>query len=166
MILQTILERFDTLTHWQIALVAIGLLLQGAFFTIFPEELIFISLGYLAADGRIHWLEAMLAGQVGLLPANAIAMIIGRTVGVRIFDIRPFRWVIKKEAMEKARRRLNQHAVRTVFFTRFIPTIRGPVYIAVGLSGMRLIQFVRTDALASCIQIPLLLALGAYLKYQ
>jgi membrane protein DedA with SNARE-associated domain len=48
-----------------------------------------------------------------------------------------------------------------VAVTRFIPLVRGPVYLACGASGMTVRQFFVVDALAALVQVPLLLLLGA-----
>ncbi len=48
-----------------------------------------------------------------------------------------------------------------VAVTRFVPLIRGPVYLACGASGMTVREFFVVDALAALVQVPLLLLVGA-----
>jgi membrane protein DedA with SNARE-associated domain len=158
-----LLLRLNALSHWHIDLIALGLLLQGAFLAILPEEVILVTLGFLAAGHKTSWLEAGVVALLGLLPANVTAVIIGRVLGVKVFHIAPFRWFLKRSTVEKAQKTLYKHSKLTVFITRFIPSVRGPVYLAVGLSGMRVLTFMQFDALASCIHIPILFAIGAYL---
>ncbi len=159
-IIESLLLQLSGLIHWKIALLATGLLLQGAVFTVFPEEVVVTTLGVLWSQGRIGFFEAMLAVQCGLLPANFALVFMGNRLGTRLFHIRPFSWVLKPEAVEASLAKLRRAGIWVVFSTRFIPLIRGPVYFATGLSRLPLLHFIRTDALASCIQIPLLLLLG------
>ena len=159
-IIESLLLQLSGLAHWKIALLATGLLLQGAVFTVFPEEVVITTLGVLWSQGKINFFEAMVAVQCGLLPANFALVFMGNRLGTRLFHIRPFSWVLKPEAVEESLAHLRRAGIWVVFTTRFIPLIRGPVYFATGLSRLPLWHFVRTDALASFIQIPLLLLLG------
>lgn len=162
-LLESLLTRLANLGHFQIAALASYLLYQGAFLAVFPEELIITTLGFLWGEGRIGFFEALVAIWIGLLPANATTVFIGAHFGPRIFKMRPFRWMFSIEAVQEYLRELHQYGRWIVFITRFTPVIRGPVYLAAGLSKMGVLRFMRTDALASCIQIPALLLLGRWI---
>ncbi len=158
--MQNLLNQLSNLEHWQIALLATGMLLQGGVFTLFPEEIIFTTLGVLWSQGKIGFFEAWLAISLGLLPANSLPAFLGRRFGLKALSARPFSWVFKRQAVEGATQLLRSYGSWVVFTTRFIPLIRGPIYFATGVSQMGALQFFRVDALASCIQVPLLLILG------
>ncbi len=158
--METLIARLDHLQHWQIALLASGLLYQGIFLAVFPEEVIITTLGLLWSQGRIGFFEAWLAICVGLLPANATTVYAGSRLGMKIFTIRPFSWLLKREAIEESLEQIRHYGKRIVFFTRFMPMIRGPIYFAAGMSKMGVLNFMKTDFAASLIQIPGLLFLG------
>ncbi|MEO5969843.1 MAG: DedA family protein [Bdellovibrionia bacterium] len=158
--METLIARLDHLEHWQIALLAASLLYQGIFLAVFPEEVIITTLGLLWSQGRVGFLEAWVAICVGLLPANATTVYAGSKLGMKILTIRPFRWVLKKEAIEESLEQIRHYGKRIVFFTRFIPMIRGPIYFASGMSKMGVLNFMKTDFMASLIQVPGLLLLG------
>jgi membrane protein DedA with SNARE-associated domain len=158
--METLIARLDHLEHWQIALLATSLLYQGVFLAVFPEEVIITTLGLLWSQSRIGFVEAWVAICVGLLPANATTVFAGSRLGMKIITIRPFRWVLKREAIEESLEQIRHYGKRIVFLTRFIPVIRGPIYFAAGMSKMGVLNFMKTDFMASLIQVPGLLLLG------
>jgi membrane protein DedA with SNARE-associated domain len=159
--METLLARLADLQHWEIALLAVGFLLQGAFLAVFPEELIITTLGFLWSQNRIGFVEALVAIWMGLLPANAITVFFGSRFGPRILTIRPFCWMFKKDAVEESLARIRHHGPWIVFVTRFTPVIRGPIYLASGLSQMGLLRFMKIDGVAAMLQVPLLLFVGS-----
>jgi membrane protein DedA with SNARE-associated domain len=161
--METLLNQLNGLEHWQIASVATVMLLQGMVLAIFPEEIVFTTLGLLWGEGKIGFFEAWLAILLGLLPANSMPAFFGRKFGLRALSARPMSWVFKKEAVEAALVLLKRHGSWIVFLTRFIPIIRGPIYFATGVSQMSAFRFFKTDALASLIQVPLLLFIGKWI---
>ena len=158
--METLIARLDHLEHWQIAMLASGLLYQGLFLAVFPEEVIITTLGLLWSQNRIGFFEAWVAICIGLLPANATTVFAASRLGMKIFTIRPFSWILKKEVIEESLEQVRHYGKRIVFLTRFTPIIRGPIYFAAGMSKMGVLNFMKTDFLASVIQIPSLLLLG------
>ncbi len=161
--MESLIHSLMSLSSWQIAGTAILLLWQGAVFAALPEEIILLSLGALWGAGRIPFWVALFAAQIGLIPANAFTMGLAHKLGDRIVTVAPFKWFLKPAALEKARALVARHGERIVFVTRFTPTVRAPVYVAVGLSKIHPLNFIRTDWAASFIQIPALLCAGRWL---
>lgn len=158
--MEALLEQLNQLSHWQIDLIALLLLLQGAVLAAFPEEIVITALGILWFQGKVNFPEALFAIQIGLLPANLVMVFIGKKLGRKFLSKRPFCWLIDATAADRAALAFRKRGVLLVALTRFTPTVRGPVYFAAGTSGMSLSRFFAVDAAASFIQIPLLLLLG------
>ncbi len=158
--MESLLNQLSNLEHWKIALLASGMLLQGAVASVFPEEVILTSLGVLWSQGKIGFFEAWLAVMIGLLPANSFPAFLGRQFGLKALSARPLCWVFKKEAVESSVHLLKTHGNWVIFCTRFIPLIRGPIYFATGVSQMGALRFSKIDAAAACIHVPLLIGLG------
>ncbi len=154
------LDKIAGLTAIQIDLLAAFLLFEGIALAAIPEEIILLSLGVLWGQGRVGFFESLFAAQLGLLPANLFPVIVGNKLGRRILTIPPFSWVIRKDILEKALGYLHRNGTLTIFITRFTPMIRGPVYLAVGVCRIPFLKFLKIDALASCIHIPLVLLIG------
>lgn len=160
--MEALLNQLAALDHWQIALLATGLLLQGAVFTIFPEEVIISALGVMWSQGKIGFFEAMVAVQLGLLPANAVLVFVGDRIGSKALSLPPLRWMLKPAAVESAAAKLRRGGPWLIAITRFTPLIRGPVYFACGVAKIGVLRFMRVDALTSCLQVPLWLIIGGY----
>jgi membrane protein DedA with SNARE-associated domain len=161
--MQELLFRFSEMSEWQIYALVTGLLLQGFILTIFPEEILILALGYLWAQEKVGFVESFICLTIGLLPANAACFLIARRYGMGLLKMRPFCWFISQRSLRLAIIRMRSHGERVLFITRFTPIIRGPIYMAAGISGMSLATFLRVEFLAACIQIPLLLYCGKIL---
>lgn len=143
------------LNHWQIDGVVLWLLLQGAIFTIVPEEVVVLSMGVLIGKGRVGFFEGFLAIELGLLPANLVIVFIASRFGQWKF--------FQRESIRRALETFKKKGKWIIFGTRFTPFVRGPVYASAGLSGVRLIDFFRFDASASLIQVPALMTAGYWI---
>jgi membrane protein DedA with SNARE-associated domain len=141
-------EQLSGFSHWQIDLIAFWLLLQGAFFSIAPEEIVIITLGVLWGHGQVNFIEAIISIMAGLLPANLMMVKIGERVSRNHTD---------KKSVKIASDYLSRYGAWVVFLTRFTPLIRGPVYFSVGASRYGFKRFIQIDWLAACIQVPALL---------
>jgi len=149
-----VLDLINGLSELQIYLLAGGLILQGMLVAVFPEEVIVITMGLLWAQGKVHFLPTLLVIQVCLMPADFWMAFLGNKVGGRL---------LKRKGVEEALEYVRRYGAWVIFLTRFTPTIRGAVYLAYGISGLSLKKFFKTDYLASCIHIPLLLLIGKHI---
>lgn len=150
------LDLFHGFNHWQIDLLATWLLFQGAIFSIFPEEVIILTMGLFWGRGKITFPEALIFIQLGLIPANAFMMLFGRNLGRRFF--------VNKKSVQIAMEYFRRYGGALVFFARFTPLVRGPIYLAAGISGFPPLSFIRIDTWASCFQISLLLLAGRWIE--
>ena len=161
--MEDLLVRLSSLPPWQIALAAGWLLLQGCVLPSLPEEIVVATLGMLAGQGRIGHALALAAALSGLLAANSGAVLIGNRLASGLSRWSPFSRLRSSARVQEALHAIRRHGPAVVFVTRFTPLVRGPVYLAAGLSGMSVRRFFAVDACAACIQVPLLLWLGARL---
>lgn len=153
----------SNLPGWQLALASTWLLLQACVIPSLPEEVVIVTLGVLWSQGRIDFLTALAAVLAGLLPANSAAVYIGGLAERGLLRFGPARRLIASDAVRSARAAVRRRGRVVVAVTRFIPLVRGPIYLACGASGMTVRQFFVVDALAALVQVPLLLLLGARL---
>ena len=157
------LERIGELPQWHIALVASWILLQACVLPSVPEEIVTTTLGMLVAQGRISPPLAFAAVLVGLLPANSAAVFIGSLGRSRIGRGGRLGRLLGSSEVTSALAAVRRHGPGLVLVTRFVPFVRGPVYLATGLSGLPVRRFFALDALAACVQVPLLLWVGSRL---
>jgi membrane protein DedA with SNARE-associated domain len=154
------LDKIAGLSQLQIDLLATFILLEGVAIAAIPEEIVILSLGVLWGQGRVGFFDSLIAAQLGLIPANFLMVLLGNKIGRKILSVPPFSWIIQRQLLDKALGHVLRHGRWTVFATRFIPIIRGPVYLAVGISRFPFLKFLKLDVSASFIQIPMLLLIG------
>jgi len=158
-----LLPRISELSQWQIALAATWLLLQACIVPSVPEEIVTTTMGMLLAQGRITAPLAVASVMAGLLPANSAAVFIGSLARRRIGHGGFLGRTLSSPRVAAASEALRRHGPLLVVVTRFVPFVRGPVYLATGLSGLGVGRFFLLDAAAACVQVPLLLWLGSRL---
>ncbi len=160
---EALLTRIGDLPQWQIALAATWILLQACAVPSLPEEIVIVTMGMLVAQGRIDAPLALAAVLAGLLPANSAAVFLGSLARRRIGKAGWLGGLLSSPRVEAASAALRRHGPLLVVVTRFTPFVRGPVYLAAGLSGMGIGRFFALDAAAACVQVPLLLWVGSRL---
>lgn len=161
--MESLLQSLSQLSPWQIAMAATWFLLQGCILPSIPEEIVITTLGVLWSQGYIEFPMALAAVLVGLLPANSAAVFIGGRLAA---GARSLPWLARAHdspAVQDALAAVRRHGRLVVAVTRFVPVVRGPVYLACGASGMGVRRFFPVDAAAALVQVPLLLGLGARL---
>ena len=161
--MENLLQQLAELESWRIGLIATWLLLQSVVVALFPEEVIAVTLGVLWSQGKISFTESMLFIQAGLLPANAFMVGIGQRFGLPLIKRRPFRWLLDATEVEEWLKLIRLNKKKVIFFARFIPMVRGPIYFATGMSQLGIREFSKVDYIASLFQIPLLLLVGKWI---
>ncbi|MCX6748395.1 MAG: DedA family protein [Candidatus Pacearchaeota archaeon] len=126
-----------------------------------PEEIIFISTGYLAANGYISLLGAMLFSIFAVSATNNMSYFAGRWFGKPIFKF------LKKvkgihHVIEIAEHLFKKHGEKTLFFSRFVWNVRNITPLIAGATGMKWKKYMTYDFLAIIIHIPILVLLGFF----
>jgi membrane protein DedA with SNARE-associated domain len=156
-----LVSALSDLPGWQLALAATWLFLQAVVLPSVPEEILITALGVLWSQGKVDFLTAYAAVLAGLLPANSAAVFLGGLAERGLLRFGPARRVIASDAVRSARAAVRRHGRLVVVVTRFIPLVRGPIYLACGASGMTVRQFFPVDAMTAMVQVALLLWVGA-----
>jgi membrane protein DedA with SNARE-associated domain len=158
-----LIARIADLPQWQVALAAAWILLQGCVLPSLPEEIVVVSMGMLVGQGRVDAPVALAAVLAGLLPANSVAVLLGSLARRRLERGGTLGRALSSPRVAAAAAALRRHGPIVVVLTRFTPLVRGPVYLAAGLSGLGVGRFFLLDAAAACVQVPLLLWIGSRL---
>ena len=154
------LEKLIGMSHWQIDLLVVYLFIQGAFFSVFPEEVVLPTLGVLWGQGRVGFGESCVAAVLGLICGDLILLTMGRVFGAKLLVKRPFSWLIDAETLASVLDKMKIYGPKLVFFVRFVPTTRAPVFFASGMARMPVRRFVMSDLAGMLIWIPLLIYVG------
>ena len=125
-----------------------------------PEDITLVAAGYLAGKGKISFIGALFVGFVGVLSGDVILFLIGRKFGKEVFKWPVFKRVFTPKRIKKAEKEINQHAKLICFIARFMPGLRGPIYLTSGILKVPFKVFIFQDGLAATISVPVWIWLG------
>ncbi len=151
--METLIFRF---TYPAILLLLVG---GGAGLPV-PEELVVLTAGVLAGQGRVEVLAAGLTCYVGVLAGDLLLYSIGRYAGPKVLEQRHFRRLFTPERVRWIEQRIQQHGPGTIVIARLTAGLRAPTFLICGISRVPLRRFVLADALAALLTVPLVTFLG------
>ena len=143
------------------ALIAL-LLMAGAFGFPLPEDLLFLTTGYLAYTGVINPGYAIIVGFIAVLMGDTVIYFLGKSIGVRVCSLPILRSIVTPEAIQKGRKLLHKNGPRFVFISKFIVGVRYSVFFVSGMMEIGYLRFIMFDAMASAISVPTLVLLAYF----
>ncbi len=144
----------------------LGIFFWFAFFdqiTPIPEELVLITMGFIANQGH---LDPVLAGAValgGLMVIDNLYYGLGRS-GKMIFN--RFRKASEMEVMERFKTRIKQHDWQTIFMMSYFPKLRFITPFLAAAAGIRWARFAMINAASSATYVTLYILLGIFFQQQ
>lgn len=135
-----------------------------------PSELIMPLAGFLAHQGDMSIVGAILAGGIGSLAGTTLWFIAARRIGrarlLRFIDSYG-RWLtMTTEDTERAAKVFENHQNRAVFFGRMLPAIRTLISVPAGFAAMSWPLFLALSGAGSLIWVGILTGLGYTLGSQ
>ncbi|MBX9767376.1 MAG: DedA family protein [Bdellovibrionales bacterium] len=127
-----------------------------------PEDITLIAAGFLSSSGNISFEGAMAVGFFGVLVGDTILYCIGRNFGRRVFTWPGFRRIFTEARILKAETRIRAHGRTICFWARFLPGLRAPIYLTVGVMKVGFFNFFLLDGLAALISVPVWIFLGNF----
>jgi membrane protein DedA with SNARE-associated domain len=140
--------------------VAILLLLTAGIWLIpFAEELALATAGYLYYAGEVQLAPILAVSGAGVFLGDFLAFGLGRRwSGTRLPHALDFlesrRWISLVGAL------LERYGMRALFWARFLPGVRLPAHILVGLQGMPVSAYTRVSLLSVIVYVPLMFGLA------
>lgn len=136
------------------------LLIAGALGFPFPEDLVFIAVGYTSYLGLIDPFLGLAIGFIAVMVSDSIIYFLGFKLGPKIVKVPLLNKIITVERIEKAKALLNKHGSKFVFISKFVVGLRYSVFFTSGALCIGYIRFITFDALATSISAPLLVYLA------
>jgi membrane protein DedA with SNARE-associated domain len=130
-----------------------------------PEDIIVLSAGMGLFEGLGEIFPVFLITLLGIIVSDFIIFLIGKKLGLKIFNFKFLSFLFSREKIEKVQGIFNNHGWKIIFTGRFVAGLRPVVFFTAGMSKISLISFFLTDFLASLIYIPFLLFLGYRFSY-
>lgn len=120
-----------------------------------PEDIPLLAAGFLAGQGIINYELTMLVCMIGVLGGDSIIFNIGYHFGPKIKQISYVKKILTSKREEKIQHWFNRYGAKTLFFARFAPGLRMPLFLSAGLYKVSFWKFLALDGFAALISVPL-----------
>lgn len=125
-----------------------------------PEDITLTVSGILISYNVTNFTTTFLIGMSGVLTGDIIAYIAGRFWGKSLLKSKIVSKIIRRRSLARARIASKKYGSYLIFFARFMPGLRTPVYFSMGVFKKSFIKFVLIDGLAAIISVPLWIYIG------
>jgi len=129
--------------------------------TFISEDLACIGAGLLVAHGQLELVPAIAASFIGIFFGDLGLFLIGRWLGLAVLHRAPLRWFVHEGHVEIAEHWFDKRGTAMIFFSRFVPGMRLPTFLAAGILQMSFLRFMGWLLLASLLWAPVLVGLAA-----
>lgn len=128
-----------------------------------PEDVTLVSGGIISGLGYANPHIMLIVSMLGVLIGDSTMYWLGRIFGVKILRFRPLRRILKPKIMKLVREKFAKYGSRVLFFARFLPGLRAPIYMISGITRrVSYPKFVLMDFCAAIISVPIWVYLGHY----
>ncbi len=145
-----------------------------------PEDITLIAGGFISslscpveapffqALQQCHQVHIMFGvGMAGVLVGDSVMFIIGRIFAEKVFNIKLFSRIVTPQRYEWAQKMFEKYGSFFVFFARFMPGLRSPIFVFIGISRkVSYLKFILIDGLAALISVPVWVYLGFWVERQ
>ena len=160
--LQLIIELLERLTPYgtQSYIVMFAILIACGFGFPMPEDVVLITGGILSARGVVDFWTTFAVTMAGVLIGDGIVFTIGKRYGTRLKETRFFRKFVSKERDQKVREWFDRYGDKVIFFARFAPGLRTPLFLTAGSYQVSYWKFLGLDGFAALISVPVWIWVG------
>ena len=96
------------------------------------DDVACITAGLLVSQGEAHWLGAVVGCFLGTLLMDLVWVLLGAHAGGRL--LRRFSWN-RTPYFERSKQWIEQRSASVILVTRFLPGIRTPTHVTIGMLG-------------------------------
>jgi membrane protein DedA with SNARE-associated domain len=129
-----------------------------------PEDIILVAGGLVSGlkATNVHIMLAVCFA--GVLLGDSTMYILGRTFGYRIQKFKPMRKILPPRRFAQVQRQFTKHGIWVLFFARFMPGLRSPIFLSAGMSRrIPFLHFLLMDGIAALISVPVWIYLAYFL---
>lgn len=155
--------------EWVYYFVIGGILLACGFGLPIPEDITLVLAGLLVYLGLIDLKLAIAVCFVAVIAGDAFIFFLGSRYGRKLTRKMFFKRLLPEERLLKVSKLFNERGISLLFFARFMPGLRMPIYFSAGLLHVPFSRFIFLDGLAAMISVPLFIGLtdffGDYIQW-
>lgn len=140
----------------------LGLLVGAGVGVPFPEDVTLLTTGYLAREGVVKFVPALLVGYVGVLIGDFLIYRLGRRLGPGVMRHRWLARVFTEKRLAWFERHFAKRGMLTVVIGRHTAGLRAPTFAMAGAMGVPVWRFLLADALSAMVTVPVVTYLGYF----
>lgn len=164
--LEAVVEFLQNYQEYSLAMI-FGMLILCGFGLPIPEDITLIAAGILSGiqvnTTHGHFLLMLAFCLAGVLIGDGIMFIGGRLFGYKLQKYTPLRKVLPPSRFAWVQRQFRKYGVWALFFARFMPGLRAPIYLTAGMSRrVSYLKFLLLDGAAALISVPVWVGMGHY----
>lgn len=125
-----------------------------------PEDIVLIVSGIFIANHVTNFPLTILICMLGVLGGDSIIFFIGKIFGPKLLSNEIFKKIIKPRNIAKVRLLSAKYGNYLIFFARFMPGFRSPVFFSMGMFKKSYSIFFSIDGFAALISVPLWIYIG------
>ncbi len=150
-----------TVEGWGYAGIVAAMFLESSFFP-FPSEVVMIPAGYLAFQGKMNLIAAIVFGIFGSIAGAVFNYYLAVKLGRPLLEKYGRYILLTPETLDKLEAFFRKHGEISTFSGRLIPGIRQYISLPAGLSRMHLGRFVLYTGLGAGLWVTVLALLGYF----
>ena len=158
-LLNILVEFFQTYGYFAV----FSVLLLCGFGLPVPKDVTLVAGGVISYLGNSNEHIMFGVGMAGVMLGDSVMFLAGYYGGERILSIKFIANFLTPKRYEKVQEQFEKHGKWVVFFARFMPGLRAPIFLSAGISKrVSFRRFFFTDGLAALISVPVWIYLGFY----
>jgi len=127
-----------------------------------PEDITLIVGGILTSYKITNFWYTVIICMIGILGGDALVYLLGRFLGSKILKSKILSKMIKARHLALVRLASFKYGNFLIFFARFMPGVRTPVYFSMGMFKKPFHVFLAIDGIASIISVPVWIYIGMF----
>lgn len=158
--MELLIDFFSSYGYWAVFFV----LIICGFGVPIPEDITLVSGGVIAGlYPEINEHMMLFVSLLGVILGDSTMYWLGRIYGTKILRFRPVKKILTLKRLRMVRAKFEQHGNWVLFFARFLPGLRAPIYTVAGITRkVSYTRFVLLDLFAACISVPVWVYLGHF----
>lgn len=141
--------------------IVLGILLACGLGVPIPEDVTLIAAGLMSYYGVSDLTAMIVLSMFGVIVGDSIVFFLGAKYGRKLAQNGIFSKLLPENRLEAVKEKFNERGVKLLFFARFMPGLRAPIFFSAGTLHVPYSKFILYDGGAALLSVPAIVG-GVY----